>query len=231
MTTDPRWRNALLLMLSCSAGCMDAVSYIELGNVFVANMTGHAVLLGIALVDAQGMHIALAAAAVVGFFAGAMLGSWAVESQPREHPWPATVTRSLWIESALLAAVAAVWAAVPDHTPALVMALILVSALAMGMQSAAARDLKVAGVSTTYLTGTMTSFAADVVTHLRGARAADKSIADRQAPALLGGVWLVYIVGATVGAYASRTAPDLAMPIPALITLAVAALAAWRYRR
>jgi len=42
-------RHALLLTLSCAAGCVDAISYLRLGNVFTANMTGHAVLLGIAM--------------------------------------------------------------------------------------------------------------------------------------------------------------------------------------
>ena len=119
-----------------------------------------------------------------------------VEARPRDRAWPSSVTRSLWVEALLLAGVAVAWVAIPHHTPVLITALILAAALAMGLQSAAVRDLEVAGISTTYITGTMTSLAADLVAQLRRGKRGDTAVAHRQAPVLLGGVWLVYIVGA-----------------------------------
>lgn len=47
-------RDAMLVLLSLAAGCVDAVSYLGLNHVFTANMTGNTVLLGIALGQAQG---------------------------------------------------------------------------------------------------------------------------------------------------------------------------------
>ena len=44
-------RDLLLLGLTWAAGFVDAVSYLGLGNVFTANMTGNTMLLGIALVE------------------------------------------------------------------------------------------------------------------------------------------------------------------------------------
>jgi uncharacterized membrane protein YoaK (UPF0700 family) len=46
-------RHGLLLLLSCAAGAIDAISYLGLGRVFTANMTGHTVLLGLALMQAD----------------------------------------------------------------------------------------------------------------------------------------------------------------------------------
>ena len=45
----PRSRDAMLTSLSLAAGCVDAVGYLGLGQVFVANMTGNTVLLGLAI--------------------------------------------------------------------------------------------------------------------------------------------------------------------------------------
>jgi uncharacterized membrane protein YoaK (UPF0700 family) len=46
---QPRLRDALLLTLTAAAGSTDAVSFLALGRVFTANMTGNLVLLGIAV--------------------------------------------------------------------------------------------------------------------------------------------------------------------------------------
>lgn len=40
--------NGLLLLLACAAGAIDAISYLGLGRVFTANMTGNTVLLSLA---------------------------------------------------------------------------------------------------------------------------------------------------------------------------------------
>src|SRR5215470_8216887 len=52
-TADSRqpggWRDGVLLALTFAAGCVDALSYLGLSHVFTANMTGNAVLLGLAI--------------------------------------------------------------------------------------------------------------------------------------------------------------------------------------
>lgn len=55
-------------------GLVDAFSYLVLGHVFVANMTGNVVLLGFALVGAPGFSIAASVAAVPAFGVGALVG-------------------------------------------------------------------------------------------------------------------------------------------------------------
>ena len=64
----------LLLMLSVVTGLVDAVSYLALGHVFVANMTGNIVLLGFALAGAPGLSVPASLAALAAFLLGALAG-------------------------------------------------------------------------------------------------------------------------------------------------------------
>jgi uncharacterized membrane protein YoaK (UPF0700 family) len=52
-----RGRDAMLTSLSLAAGCVDAVGYLGLGQVFVANMTGNTVLFGLAIGQADGQGV------------------------------------------------------------------------------------------------------------------------------------------------------------------------------
>jgi len=223
-------RNALLLLLSCSAGCIDALSYLQLGQVFVANMTGHAVLLGVSLVAGETYKILNALMAICGFFLGAVAGSWMVESGSRLTPWPRTLTVTLWLESALLGGIAVAWALTDTRAPLAVLLYVAGSSLAMGLQSAAVRDLKVAGIATTYITGTLTTLAADMVALMRHVARPERVPADHPA-GLLAGVWLVYIVGATIGAVLAHSRPSLGFIVPASLVIIVTVTAAWRFRR
>ncbi|HEY9447868.1 MAG TPA: YoaK family protein [Burkholderiales bacterium] len=223
-------RNALLLLLSCAAGCIDALSYLQLGQVFVANMTGHAVLLGVSLVAVETYKIVNALMAICGFFLGAVAGSWMVDPSSRPTLWPRTVTITLWLESALLGGIAVLWALTDSRTPLAVVLYVFGSSLAMGLQSAAVRGLRAAGIATTYITGTLTTLAADMVALMRHVARSERVPADHPA-GLLAGVWLIYILGATIGALLADGQPSLGFIVPAALTLIVTVSAAWRFRR
>ena len=64
----------VLLGLTVVTGVVDAVSYIALGHVFVANMTGNVVLLGFALAGAPGLSVSASLTAMGAFLAGAAIG-------------------------------------------------------------------------------------------------------------------------------------------------------------
>src|SRR6202042_1967549 len=64
----------LLVAMTLVTGLVDAFSYLVLGHVFVANMTGNVVFLGFALVGAPGFSIAASAVALVSFWFGALVG-------------------------------------------------------------------------------------------------------------------------------------------------------------
>jgi uncharacterized membrane protein YoaK (UPF0700 family) len=65
---------ALLVVLTAVTGLIDAVSILDLGRVFVANMTGNVVFLGFALARAPRFSLAASAAALAGFLLGGVTG-------------------------------------------------------------------------------------------------------------------------------------------------------------
>jgi uncharacterized membrane protein YoaK (UPF0700 family) len=65
---------ALLIVLTFVTGLVDAVSYLKLGHVFVANMTGNVVFAGFAVAGAQDFSVSAALAALAAFLAGSLAG-------------------------------------------------------------------------------------------------------------------------------------------------------------
>src|ERR1700744_2177673 len=74
----------LLISMTLVTGLVDAFSYLILGHVFVANMTGHVVFLGFALAGAPGFSIGASLAAMAAFAVGALL-SGRLGSGHRDH--------------------------------------------------------------------------------------------------------------------------------------------------
>ncbi|MFE8950279.1 DUF1275 family protein [Streptomyces sp. NPDC007856] len=64
----------LMLTLTVVTGLVDAVSYLALGHVFVANMTGNVVFLGFALVGAANLSALASIVALAAFLLGALTG-------------------------------------------------------------------------------------------------------------------------------------------------------------
>ncbi len=177
----------MVLMLTWAAGSVDAISYLALDHVFTANMTGNTVLLGLALGQGHGWAALRSIVALAGFALGAALGAIIVERGPKRGDWPAAVTKAIFLEGVILGIFAVTW-----HVPGIarsggvVYALIALSAVAMGMQSAAIRHLNVPGVATTYITGTLTSFMAGFVGWLGSVdllSSTSKSVANTAVPA------------------------------------------------
>lgn len=218
---DPRsaaLKHALVLLLTGAAGYVDAVSYLALGRVFTANMTGNTVLFGLALVQADGGAIVRTALALAAFVAGAAIGAWLVHRSEQPAQWPRGVTIALGVECALLAALAA------DRSSLLV-GRVTLAALAMGVQSAAARRLDVFGIATTFVTGTLTSLVSLIARHGMGPAAAGHG------KRLLATAWGVYVLGAMAAGGLMQAAPALTLLVPVGIVLAVAAIAAARFWR
>jgi uncharacterized membrane protein YoaK (UPF0700 family) len=151
---------ALLIALTGATGLIDAVSYLGVGHVFVANMTGNVVLLGFALSGAAGLSITASLAAVAGFLVGAAAGGrWAVASERRSNVWLSTASAAQTVLVGNAAVLTAVGVLRPDGSSRLI--LLAVLGLAMGLQNATARRLAVPDLTTTVLTQTLTGLAAD----------------------------------------------------------------------
>src|SRR5277367_5277052 len=151
---------ALLLVLTMVTGLVDSVSYLKLGHVFVANMTGNVVFLGFAVADAQDFSIPASLAAIVAFLAGA-LGGGRLASSLGQHRGR-LVAMTTYIKIGLVGAALGLSMAAPDLDGLLPKyGLIVLLALAMGLQNAIARRLGVPDLTTTVLTLTLTGLAAD----------------------------------------------------------------------
>ncbi|MCI3270056.1 YoaK family protein [Streptomyces cylindrosporus] len=150
---------AVLLGLTVVSGLIDAVSYLGLGHVFTANMTGNVVVLGFAAAGAPGFSVPHTATSLVCFLIGAAAGG-------RSSRWLGEGSRRRWVrltiatEAVLLGVCAAVAFAAP-HATATVYTLIAVTAFAMGLRNATVRKLGVPELTTTVLTMTLTGLASD----------------------------------------------------------------------
>ncbi|MEV7013709.1 YoaK family protein [Streptosporangium sp. NPDC051022] len=150
---------ALLIMLTVTTGLVDAVSFLGLNRVFVANMTGNVMFVGFALAGDRELSVWASLLALAAFVTGA----W---STGRLARWMRDVRReftALTIMHAILVAVAllVVWSAGYRETGAQV-ALIGLLGYGMGLQNAAAHRLAVPDLVTiTVLTSTLTRLAVD----------------------------------------------------------------------
>src|SRR6266550_7222797 len=150
----------LLLALTVVTGLVDAFSYLVLGHVFVANMTGNVVFLGFALAGAGGFSIPASLVAVgafsVGAVSGGRLGTHLGGNRNRLLA-AAAVVEAVLVGTALIVAASA---ATPGSGAARY-ALIALLGLTMGGQNAVARKLAVPDLTTTVLTLTITGIFAD----------------------------------------------------------------------
>lgn len=152
----------LLLTLTVVTGLVDAVSYLALGHVFVANMTGNVVFLGFALAGAQGLSATASVVATTAFLAGALAGG---RFGTRFAAHRGRLLAAATALQAVLVAVTVVIVLLSDDDVATQVryALIMLLGLAMGLQNAVARRLGVPDLTTTVLTLTLTGLAADSV--------------------------------------------------------------------
>ncbi len=150
----------LLLGLTVVTGLVDAFSYLVLGHVFVANMTGNVVFLGFALAGAAGFSISASLTALGAFCLGALAGG-RLSTHLRDHRGR-LLTMASAVEALLVGGSVAMAATASNPGSSWTgYVLIVLLGLAMGMQNAVARKLAVPDLTTTVLTLTITGIVAD----------------------------------------------------------------------
>jgi uncharacterized membrane protein YoaK (UPF0700 family) len=161
-----RARNRLVVLLALVSGATDAVGFLALGSAFTSVMTGNMVLVGVAVGSGDTSALGLTLAAIVGYIVGAAGGvHLAGRAQPGDGPWPAGVSRALLVELALLTTYAVGWWAHGGNPPSSWFGpLLAVNSMALGVQSSAILRFGVSGLSTTYLTGTLTTVVTRIAT-------------------------------------------------------------------
>lgn len=205
-------RDCVVVVLALTSGATDAIGFLALGSAFTSVMTGNMVLFGIGLAHGDTTVLVLTAAAIASFVTGAAVGARVAGSPVAgDSYWPTAVTRSLAIEFMLFLVFAGAWWALGSApSSAALLPLLALNAAALGLQSSAIQRFGVSGLSTTYLTGTLTNVVIRMVSGRRLAEVAHS-------------LWILLglIAGAAVGALLVRQAP-VAVPLIQLGTTGVA---------
>jgi uncharacterized membrane protein YoaK (UPF0700 family) len=150
----------MMVALTFLTGVVDAASYLKLGHVFVANMTGNVVFLGFALAGAGGLSVAASLVALGSFLAGALAGGW-IGGRTPDHRGRVLASASA-AQAALIAVSLIVALAASEPLDEGTRYGLLVSlALAMGIQNASAQRLAIPELTTTVLTKTLTGLASE----------------------------------------------------------------------
>ena len=234
-----RARHAHLIgLLTFTSGCVDVVTLMIIGGAFTSVITGNLIFVGRAIGTTSLTPAVHAILAVIGYILGVAAGSRlrvlfgrpaagrsaqgnsARGDSAQSRPWPRSATLVLAVECALLAALNAAWIGWGAAPPAAATDVLLTAAaLALGMQSAAARGIA-GNPSTTYMTGALTTLVEALSTGRR--KSADAS-------AVIG--LLALVAGAACGAVLIREASRTALLPPLAALLLVVAVKLWQHRR
>jgi len=155
--------------LTLVAGYVDAIGWLTLDRVFLAQMSGNLMLLAVHIVANESGHVSLQADAIIAFFLGLVLTGSVIEIGMR-HRWRRIFVAALVVEFCLLLAFALAGGAfLPpgsqerDSANWPTYALIAVVAFAMGAQNTSLRMAGILSVWTTHMTGTLSSFSEEVI--------------------------------------------------------------------
>ncbi|HYZ17716.1 MAG TPA: YoaK family protein [Candidatus Acidoferrum sp.] len=203
--------DAQLLALTLVGGAMDALGYLHF-HVFMGNMTGNAIVCGLAFGGIRALDAGRALIAILTFVVGVMAGT--LLNNPRV---------TLLLEVVALVAFAVLWQFDRAADSAGFALLIAIGAGAMGLQTAATRQTHGRGAASTYMSGTLASAATGAIEALRDAAKAPGAI-------FSAATFVVYLLGAIlVGTLGARHAGILALiPIASLATVFAVAVGRWR---
>jgi uncharacterized membrane protein YoaK (UPF0700 family) len=218
MTAGPAAEKTIasaLLGMTVVTGLVDAVSFLSLGRVFTANMTGNVVILAFATARVPGLSIARSSTALVSFLVGAILGGRIMaradaDSQIR-FAAKAFLLEDVFLFAASLCAIGYRHDFLEYSLQPF--ALIVLTALAMGTRNAAVRKLAIPDLTTTVLTLTITGIGAD------------SSVANGKNPKLarrVGSVVAMFL-GAALGAIIIRYSISAALALATAISVVCSA--------
>lgn len=220
----------IAIALTFGSGAMDVASFTKLGNVFTSVMTGNIVLCGLAAARGSVSLIMHTATAFGGYVAGVASGArvgWyhaarSTESRSESGPvedrgaWAPHVRVTLFLELGLLVAFLTIWeVAGADPHGGAEFTLLAIAAAAMGLQASAVTQMGLTGVSTTYLTGTLTGLV-DALANPGKRRRAGVGV-------IRPGVLIGLAAGALLCGMLVKTAPSgvPALPVAALVVVVI----------
>jgi uncharacterized membrane protein YoaK (UPF0700 family) len=224
-------RDILLTALTFAAGSLDALSFLTLGAVFSSFMSGNTLTLGLRI-GLGDFPLALnSMTAVFGYIAGVALGAnIGYESSISHKVWPYATTKVLAVEFLIIILFTGTGSIAGNSSSNVVYLLILLASISMGMQSTAVRGLGVSGVTTTYVTGTWTSFIIGLV-GLRRSYPLQRTIKEKQDTIVQAITLVAYVVGAATGGLVEAHFSFETAIVPASIIGCVLVVAWIRFRQ
>jgi uncharacterized membrane protein YoaK (UPF0700 family) len=152
----------LLILLTVASGMIDAVSFLRLGHVFAATMTGNLLFIGFAVAGAPGFEVGDSAVALAAYIVGASVAGALVASHGASRR-TALLLRVEAIQCASLLAATVIFGVV-GSSPGTGTGYVLIAVLAVGMgvQSTAVRHLAIPELTTTTMTNTLATLIADL---------------------------------------------------------------------
>lgn len=158
-TRTARARDAAAVLLAIVSGATDAIGFVALGGAFTSVMTGNMVLLGIGAAQGDRSLATNAAGAIACYILGCVAGTrLAGTATAGDKTWPRSVTRALAVETAVILAFASAWWCTGSQPASNIqLPLLVANSFALGIQSSAVQRFGVPGLSTTYMTGTLTT--------------------------------------------------------------------------
>jgi uncharacterized membrane protein YoaK (UPF0700 family) len=164
LVPDPADRHGplppLLVVLTVVTGLVDSFSYLALGHVFVANMTGNVVFMAFSLAGAAGFSLPASIVSLLAFVTGALASGRLGQRYPRHRG--RLLLAATAVETVLVLA-GYLWSVLTANSVGGIgrYVLIVLLGLGMGTQNAAVRRIAVPDLTTTVLTLTITGIAAD----------------------------------------------------------------------
>jgi uncharacterized membrane protein YoaK (UPF0700 family) len=211
-----------LVALTFVTGMIDAISFLALGLVFAAMMTGNVLFLGFGIAGSERTSVVGPLVAIAGFLAGGLLGGVIADRSP-ERPGRGLLA-CLALEVALLAVATVIaLAAKVQRDESVAWVIIAILAVAMGARVTAVRRIGVKELQTTVLQVTAASFqagstfaaaapshlvprAAAVIAMFAGAIAGALLVDEVSLPAALGAATGLSLVAAVAYAFAAAPA-------------------------
>ncbi len=204
------------MLTAFAAGSVDVIGYTRLGGIFASAMTGNVAFLGLyiaehSLFSAIGSFIAL-----FGFVAGGAVGTLLT----REIPARRAIDFLLGFETILLAAACLLWFLAPHRNGLLATdVLILMLAMAMGLQSICGKKINLSNIPTVVFTSTLTNIVIAVTDGLARGQTALPADTKRQLAS-----FFAYLAGALAAGLLTFFALKSIILLPFAAALAASAL-------
>ena len=177
---DEHDRGIALALLSFTAGSMDAIAFLTLGDVFTSAMSGNTILLGLALGEGRMSAAWHSLAAFVGYVAGVAGAALPLRTPTRG------IERTLVLETLFLAAFAGLWTACGGPVRS-------------SLQGAVGRAIRIPGIPTIVITSTLTAIVGTVAERML---ARDRPVLTAPTRQQIG-TFLVYLGSAVVTGFAA----------------------------